>query len=138
MTDFDPHTYDWAKCVPELLVDEFNRSLGFYQMLGFTAMYQRDGFAYLDYHNAQLMIAQRNDWWETATMERPYGRGVNLQFSTHELDALIDRLTTANIALYEAKQEKWRDLGSHQGGSWEFLVQDPDGYLLRFLQVIER
>ena len=46
------------------------------------------------------------------------------------------RLEKAGVALYEAKKEKWRDLGGYKGGFIEFLVQDPDGYLLRFSQVI--
>jgi catechol 2,3-dioxygenase-like lactoylglutathione lyase family enzyme len=136
MTNFNPLTYAWALCVPEILVEDFDRSLAFYQFLGFTDVYQRPHFAYLEYQNAQFMIAQRDNWWETGVMEKPYGRGVNFQFSTTELDALIGKLNHAGIALYEAKQEKWRDLGGHRGGSVEFLVQDPDGYLLRFLQKI--
>jgi catechol 2,3-dioxygenase-like lactoylglutathione lyase family enzyme len=134
MNDFNPATYRWAALVPELLVSDFDRSLTFYRRLGFTLMYQREKFAYLEYQRAQFMIAERDDWWETGAMERPYGRGGNFQFSTTELDALIARLTSADIALYEGKAEKWRDLGGHRGGSIEFLVQDPDGYLLRFLQ----
>ena len=69
-------------------------------------------------------------------MQKPYGRGINLQFSTHELDARIGRLTSAGIKLYEGKKENWRDLGGQTCGSVEFLVQDPDGYLLLFLQEI--
>ena len=137
MADFNPKEYNWAKCVPELLVSSFAESLAFYKMAGFTDVYQRQNFAYLEYQGAQFMISQRNNWWETGEMEKPYGRGVNFQFSTNELDKLIERFKTAGIELYEGKKEKWRDLGGVQGGSIEFLVQDPDGYLLRFLQQID-
>ncbi len=133
---FNAATYNWAPCVPELLVEDFQTSLRFYRLLGFVDQYQRTNFAYLDYHGAQLMIAQRDNYWETGAMERPFGRGINLQFATHELDALLARLNQAGIALYQPRYEKWRDLGGTQGGSAEFLVQDPDGYLLRFLQTI--
>lgn len=133
---FDAKTYAWAKCVPEILVTNFEASLAFYRMLGFKDMYQRPNFAYMEYQGAQFMIDQRSGTWETGEMEAPFGRGVNFQFSTDELDALIVRLEKAGVPLYEGKKEKWRELGGHKGGSVEFLVQDPDGYLLRFLQVI--
>jgi catechol 2,3-dioxygenase-like lactoylglutathione lyase family enzyme len=137
MNGFDAKTYDWARCTPEVLVTDFQTSLAFYKMLGFIDMYQREHFAYLDYQGAQFMIFQRNNWWETGEMEWPFGRGVNFQFATNELDALMARIEKAGVLFYEGKQEKWRDLGGHRGGSVEFLVQDPDGYLLRFLQKIE-
>ena len=61
MTPFNPKTYAWAKCVPEILVQNFETSLSFYRLLGFADMYQRENFAYLDYHGAQLMIQERNN-----------------------------------------------------------------------------
>lgn len=136
MSSFDAKTYAWAKCMPEVLVTNFQASLSFYRMLGFVDMYQRENFAYLDYQGAQFMIAQRDNWWETAEMERPFGRGVNFQITTNELDALLLRLKEAGVELYEEKKEKWRDLGGCSGGFREFLVQDPDGYLLRFSEII--
>ena len=133
---FDAKTYNWARCTPEVLVTNFQTSLAFYKMLGFVDMYQREKFAYLDYQGAQFMIAQRDGCWETGELQRPFGRGVNFQFSTNELDALMARIEKAGLPLYEEKKEKWRDLGGRKGGSVEFLVQDPDGYLLRFLENI--
>jgi hypothetical protein len=91
----------------------------------------------MEYQGAQFMIAQRNDYWETGAMDKPFGGCVNFQFATNEIDALIARIKQANVRLYQEKHEKWRDLGGTQGGSLEFLVQDPDGYLLRFLQKIK-
>lgn len=136
MTNFDADTYDWARLTPEILVEDFAASLAFYRMLGFRDLYQRSGFAYLDYCGAQFMIAQRDNYWETGAMERPFGRGVNFQFATDELDAMMERVAQAGFPLYEGKKEKWRDLGGKRRGSVEFLIQDPDGYLLRFLQKI--
>jgi catechol 2,3-dioxygenase-like lactoylglutathione lyase family enzyme len=134
---FHPKTYNWAPCVSELLVTDFDKSKAFYHFLGFKSVYERQGFAYMEYQGAQFMIAQQDNYWETGPMERPYGRGVNFQFATTELDSLIEKLKNAGIVLYAEKKEKWRDLAGVQGGSIEFLVQDPDGYLLRFMQDIE-
>ena len=136
MTGFDADHYDWARLTPEVLVEDCAASLAFYVILGFKALYLRTNFAYLEYRGAQFMIAQRDNYWETGTLEHPFGRGVNFQFSTDELDALMERVAQAGIPLYEGKKEKWRDLGGKRRWSVEFLVQDPDGYLLRFLQKI--
>ncbi len=134
MSTFDAKSYNWAKCVPEILVENFETSLSFYKALGFVDMYQREGFAYLEYQGAQFMIDARSGAWETGPMEKPYGRGVNFQILTNNLDTLISKLAAANIPLYEPKKEKRRDLGGQEGVFLECLVQDPDGYLLRFQQ----
>lgn len=134
MNDFNPAIYNWAPCVPEILVSDFDASLTFYKRLGFVVMYERDDFVYMEFQSAQFMISQRNNWWETGLMEQPYGRGINFQFSCDDVDALIAICNQAGIPLYEEKKEKWRDLNGYQGGSIEFLIQDPDGYLLRFLE----
>jgi catechol 2,3-dioxygenase-like lactoylglutathione lyase family enzyme len=137
MPIFDAASYTWASCVPELFVSDFQRSLNFYLLLGFIDQYQRKNFAYLDYAGAQLMIAQRDGTWETGEMTQPFGRGVNIQITTSELDGIIARLGSANVPLYEGKHEKQRDLGGQIGRFQEFLVLDPDGYLLRFSQKLD-
>lgn len=137
MKNFNASTYNWANCVPEILVTDYQVSLKFYQMLGFQVQYTRENFAYLEYNGGQFMISQRDNYWETGDMQVPFGRGVNFQFASNEVDALIARLKGAGVLLYQDRYEKWRELGGQKGGSIEFLVQDPDGYLLRFLQEIK-
>lgn len=136
MSTFDPSTYQWARCVPELLVSDIQVSLAFYTMLGFVVVYDRPekNFAYISYFGAQLMLDQRNGYWETGEMAKPFGRGINLQIRTDELDVLIKRLTDHDYPLYEDKTENTYRLGNHIGRTTEFLVQDVDGYLLRFSQ----
>ena len=36
--------------------------------------------------------------------------------------------------LYRDIEESWRETGMTLSGAREFLIQDPDGYLLRFSQ----
>jgi predicted enzyme related to lactoylglutathione lyase len=134
---FNPDTYAWARCVPELMVDHFEESLSFYLSLGFQIDFDRreSNFAYLSYQGAQIMIDQRHgSAWETADMVRPYGRGINLQIETDNIDQLIARVTDMHIPFYQERTEKWRRIGAEKHGWVEFLIQDPDGYLLRFLQ----
>lgn len=126
-----------AKLVPELLVSDHAASLDFYvRVIGFSVLYDRpvEKFAYLDLDGAELMIEQETDFWLTAKRERPYGRGINLQIEVGDLDGIVARLQAAGIALFRPLEEAWYRAGGTYSGSRQFLVQDPDGYLLRFFQ----
>ena len=126
-----------AKLVPELLVSDFTASLDFYvRLIGFTVRYDRpaEKFAYLDLGGAELMIEQETDFWLTAKREKPYGRGINLQIEVTDLDGILARLLAAGIVLFRPVEEAWYRAGGHYAGNCQFLVQDPDGYLLRMFQ----
>ena len=41
---------------------------------------------------------------------------------------------SSGLTPYVALREKWRDWGDREGGQREFLVQDPDGYLVMVAQ----
>lgn len=45
---------------------------------------------------------------------------------------MLTRLTEAEYPLYVEPEENWYRTGNVLSGAREFLVQDPDGYLLRF------
>ena len=124
---------------PELSVRDFATSLEFYtRVLGFTVRYQRpeEGFAFLEIGDATLMIDQLRLGrdWQTAPLEYPLGRGVNFQIMVAELDPLLERLHRAGVKLFVGVEEKWYRKDQHHVGNRQFLVQDPDGYLLRFAQ----
>jgi catechol 2,3-dioxygenase-like lactoylglutathione lyase family enzyme len=126
-----------AQLVPELLVSDFAASFDFYvRIIGFAVRYDRpvEKFAYLDLGGAELMIEQESDMWATAAREKPYGRGINLQIEVSGLDALLARLAQAGIALFRPVEEAWYRAGEVYAGNRQFLVQDPDGYLLRFFE----
>ena len=69
--------------MPELLVSDIGSRLEFWcDRFGFAVAYQRpeDGFAYLERPDgAQIMLSQRSGKWETASLDRPYGRGAMFQ-----------------------------------------------------------
>ncbi len=74
--------------------------------------------------------------WQTGTggLEPPLGRGVNLQIEVESLDPLIERLVSAEYPILIPPEENWYRVAHTLSGNREFLVQDPDGYLLRFSQ----
>jgi hypothetical protein len=86
------------------------------------------------------MLCQTNRNWETGPLERPFGRGVNFQIATLNLDPILAALRAAGWPLYREPAEAWYRIGNdpEESGSREFLVQDPDGYLVRFAENIGR
>ncbi|MBX9625809.1 MAG: VOC family protein [Gemmataceae bacterium] len=129
---------DWNPLVPELTVLDFPESLQFYtDLLGFRVRHRRDApaFAYLELGGAQLMIeAGHPGGWAAGPLDRPLGRGVNLQVEVADLGPVLARLAAAGHLLFRAPAESWYDTGDALSGQREFVVQDPDGYLLRFCQ----
>jgi catechol 2,3-dioxygenase-like lactoylglutathione lyase family enzyme len=124
----------WAKVVPELLVTSFPESLDFYtKLIGFKILYDRPEarFAYLDLNGAQIMLDQSADPWLTGPMQKPFGRGINLQIEVNNVSSIVAALTEANWPIYQELQDAWYRCGAKERGNRQFLVQDPDGYLLR-------
>ncbi|WP_429137786.1 bleomycin resistance protein [Aeromonas veronii] len=130
----------WNPMVPELSVTDLARSLVFYTgLLGFSVRYRRDDppFAYLEQQQIQLMLEQVHPaGWQVGALEPPFGRGINLQMELTEIQTLLDRLQAAEIALFRQPTEVWDPVGEMLAGQREFLLQDPDGYLLRFVQYL--
>jgi len=130
---------EFNKLIPELSVKDINNSHRFYtETLGFKTEYSRpqDKFHFISIEGAQLMIEETNNHWWTGDLEHPYGRGMNLQIQVSDVSAIIKRLEDANIALFRPLKESWYSGEDVEYGQLEFLVQDPDGYLLRFIQDI--
>jgi catechol 2,3-dioxygenase-like lactoylglutathione lyase family enzyme len=125
--------------VPELSVSNLPRSRAFYiDTLGFIVEYERPAnkFMYLSLQGAQIMIEEINGHWATGELEHPYGRGINFQFTVENVNSLIESLKASGISLFRPLTESWYRGGDTLYGQKEFLVQDPDGYLLRFAQDI--
>lgn len=133
----EPPSARRAKLVPELLVSCLESSLGFWRdRLGFRIVYDRPehGFAYLDLDAAAVMLEQRDRaarTWETGPLERPLGRGINFEIEVDDLEGILARLAEASWPLFMEPEDKWYRVGDIERGQRQFLVQDPDGYLLR-------
>lgn len=126
-----------ATLVPELVVADLAASLRFWvDLIGFRIAYDRpeNRFAYLDLDGAQVMLDQYNPaarHWLTGPMEPPFGRGINLQIEVPAVEPILERLVTAEWPLFMAVEDAWYRAGAIEVGQRQFLVQDPDGYLLR-------
>jgi catechol 2,3-dioxygenase-like lactoylglutathione lyase family enzyme len=124
----------WQSLIAEIMVSDYDASLAFWTgPLGFTPAFTRPNqkLACLVHPDgAQVMFYERDGYWETGPMEPPFGRGAVIQVFVADATAAAQRITAAGHPFYVPLREKWRDWGDRLGGQREFLVQDPDGYLV--------
>ena len=128
---------EFNKLVPELSVTDIDASKHFYiDILKFKLEYERkdDKFAFLSYNGSQIMIEQINDNWNVGELEYPFGRGINFQIETDENEEISKRLKENNIKIYKNIFKSKYVADGEVFEESELLVQDPDGYLLRFQQ----
>ncbi len=126
------------RLIPELDVSDLDRSLHFYvDVIGFRVLCDRpeERFAFLDLNGAQLMLEEVSGpgrRFTTAPLERPFGRGTNFQIETPDVDGLHERIRQAAIDPLVPIEARWYRRGTMETGNRQFVVADPDGYLLRF------
>ncbi len=130
------------RLVPELLVKDIDDSLHFYRdIIEFKVDYERpeDRFAYMSFYGSELMIEEASDGegessWVIQPLDYPRGRGLNISIDCPDTHALAERLNVAGIPLRKPIEEYWYRADDILYGQRNFLVQDPDGYLLRFAE----
>jgi catechol 2,3-dioxygenase-like lactoylglutathione lyase family enzyme len=127
-----------SRLIPELDVSDLDRSLTFYvDVVGFRVVYDRpeERFAFLDLDGARLMLEEAagpGRRFHAAPLERPYGRGVNFQIEVANVVALVERVRKAGFDPIIPIEERWYRRDEIELGNRQFVVGDPDGYLLRF------
>lgn len=132
---------EFNKLIPELSVSDIEKSKNFYvNILGFVLEYERpkDKFVFLSYLGSQIMLEQTNENWNTGKLEYPFGRGINFQIETTEIYQLETRLKNNNIKPYKPIFESDYKVNNITYTEIQLLVQDPDGYLLRFSQTAKQ
>lgn len=133
-------TIRFNRLIPELLVTNIENSKKFYiEQLGFTLEYEReeDYFAFISYEGSQLMLEQDcRDSWMTDELVFPRGRGINFQIEVNRLDDIIDKIKANKLTYFREPKEVWYRINTVEEGVKELLIQDFDGYLLRFQQYL--
>ena len=125
------------KLIPELSVSDFGKSLKFYtKILGFKIEYQRKNFAFLSFHGSQLMIEKINNTWGVGNINYTFGKGINFQITVSDTMPIINSLKKNGYNLFAELKDNWYRKNNKLLGCREFLIQDPDGYLLRFSENI--
>ena len=134
---------NWNQMLPEFDVFNLEESLHFYtSLIGFNIVYERkeDKFTFLQLEDVQLMLQEINEEgnkWGTGKLEYPLGVGINFQIDVTNIDEIYGNLRKANYKIFVEMEEHWYRKDEILLGCREFLVQDPNGYVLRFSQDIE-
>ena len=131
-----PNYLEFNKNIPELSVTNLENSLNFYKTAGFKVEYDRleNKFAFISLGEIQLMLQEiaKNNKWDIAPLTYPFGNGINFQLEVENLDAIYNNFKNSNYKITFDIEENWYRQDNKLLGNKEFLIQDPDGYLLRF------
>ena len=125
---------EFNSLIPELSVSNIENSKRFYENLGFKIIYERieDKFCFMQLEDNQIMIEEQNNNWNVGKMEYPYGNGINISMYVNDVKKLYGDLKVKQVKLFmDLKVNEYR-VDDVVFQDKEFLVQDPDGYLLRF------
>lgn len=129
--------------VPELSVSDLDKSLHFYRdVIGFEVLFERaeNRFAYMAFHGSEIMIEEdrpregASALWIVEPLDYPRGRGLNMSIDCPDIEGLASRLVAGGIQLRSSIEENWYRENQVLHGERNLLVQDPDGYLLRFTE----
>lgn len=128
--------------IPELDVFNIKESILFYtDIIGFNIEYERkeNKFVFIQLEETQFMLQEidkEDNKWQTSKLEYPLGRGINFQIDVKNIDEIYSRLVKNNYSIFVDMEEHWYRKDEELLGCKEFLVQDPNGYVLRFSQDI--
>ncbi len=126
----------FSKLIPELCCKNLEKTLDFYKMIGFKVEYAREEnkFAFISLDEVQFMFQELrdNEKWEVGELKYPFGNGINFQIEVKDVDKIYNILKENSVPILFEMEENWYRMDDKLLGNKEFLVQDPDGYLLRF------
>lgn len=122
------------RLIPELSVANIRKSIDFYTSLGFRIRYERkeDRFCFLELEKNQLMIEEINDNWNTGSLEYPFGRGINISMTIDDIETFYSHVKSLGHPLFKELMVNKYKVEDIVYEDKEFLIQDPNGYLLRF------
>ncbi|MBR2785603.1 MAG: VOC family protein [Clostridia bacterium] len=132
----------WNQMIPEFDVFSLDETLHFYvDLIGFKVVYDRpeDKFAFIELEDVQIMVQEidpDSSKWDTGTLDYPLGRGINFQIDVKNIDQIYNKLKEADYKIFVEMEDHFYRKDDEMLGEREFLVQDPNGFLLRFAQDI--
>ena len=134
----DSNYLEFNKSIPELSVTNLENSLKFYKTIGFKIEYDRpeNKFVFISLGKIQFMLQEisDNDKWNIMELTYPFGNGINFQLEVDNVNEIYKELKENNYKITFEIEENWYRQGNRLLGNKEFLIQDPDGYLLRFFE----
>ena len=126
---------DFNKMIPELSVFDIEQTKRFYNDLGFKVEYERpeEKFVFMSFQDSQFMFEQIHDnGWNIGKLIYPLGRGINFSIAVDDIEGLYKLVKTLNLEIYRELNRSIYQVNGTEETQTEFLIQDPNGYLLRF------
>ena len=126
---------DFNKMIPELSVFDIEQTKRFYNDLGFKIEYERpeEKFVFMSFQDSQFMFEQIHDnGWNMGELIYPLGRGINFSIAVDDIEGLYKLVKTLNLEIYRELNRSIYQVNGTEETQTEFLIQDPNGYLLRF------
>ena len=126
---------DFNKMIPELSVFDINKTKKFYSRLGFKIEYERNDerFVFMSFQGSQFMFEQiHDDGWNTGELIYPLGRGINFSISVDDIEKLYELVKSKQLEIYRELIRSIYMVNGIEEIQMEFLIQDSNGYLLRF------
>ena len=121
--------------IPELSVFDIEQTKRFYNDLGFKIEYERpeEKFVFMSFQDSQFMFEQiHNNGWNIGELIYPLGRGINFSIAVDDIEGLYKLVKTLNLEIYRELNRSIYQVNGTEETQTEFLIQDPNGYLLRF------
>ena len=121
--------------IPELSVFDIEQTKRFYIDLGFKIEYERpeEKFVFMSFQDSQFMFEQIHDnGWNIGELIYPLGRGINFSIAVDDIEGLYKLVKTLNLEIYRELNRSIYKVNGTEETQTEFLIQDPNGYLLRF------
>ena len=126
---------DFNKMIPDLSVFDIEKTKRFYNDLGFKIEYERpeEKFVFMSFQDSQFMFEQIHDnGWNIGELIYPLGRGINFSIAVDDIEGLYKLVKTLNLEIYRELNRSIYQVNGTEETQTEFLIQDPNGYLLRF------
>ena len=126
---------DFNKMIPELSVFDINKTKKFYSRLGFKIEYERNDerFVFMSFQGSQFMFEQIHDeGWNTGELIYPLGRGINFSITVDDIENLYTLVKSKKLEIYKKLTKSVYLVNGIEEIQMEFLIQDTNGYLLRF------
>ena len=126
---------DFNNLIPELSVFDILQTKNFYEELGFKIEYERqkEKFIFMSFQDSQFMFEQIHDeGWNTGELTYPLGRGVNFSIAVDDIENLYTLVKSKKLEIYKKLTKSVYLVNGIEEIQMEFLIQDPNGYLLRF------
>ena len=127
---------DFNNLIPELSVFDILQTKNFYEELGFKIEYERqeEKFVFMSFQDSQFMFEQIHDeGWNTGELIYPLGRGINFSIAVDDIENLYTLVKSKKLEIYKKLTKSVYLVNGIEEIQMEFLIQDPNGYLLRFI-----